>query len=309
MYKYIIKRLLLLIPVIIALTFLIFGLMTLSPGDPGTAILGTTAPKEAIEAFNQEVGYYDPFLVRYGKFLLNLLRGSFGQSYATKKDVWSEIIPRMPTTLRVATFSMIFAVVVGVPLGVFSAVKQYSVGDEVMRVVSVTLAAVPGFWLALLLISIFAISLQWFPVFGDDTWQHFVLPTIALGIPYSARQLRMTRSCMLETIRQDHIRTVRAKGAAEATVIWKHAFKNALLPIITQIGGNFGALIGGAVVTESVFAMTGLGTYLVKAVNSKDVNAALGAAVVMSVSFSLVLLVVDFLYAVVDPRIKAKYKG
>ena len=162
---------------------------------------------------------------------------------------------------------------------------------------------------ALMLILVFSIKLKWLPTYGSETWQHFILPMLALGFPYSARQMRVTRSLMLETIRMDYIRTVRAKGAPEQQVIWKHAFKNALLPILNQVASNFSALIGGAVLTESVFAMSGLGAYLTTAVNNKNVNSALGATVVMSLIFSLVMLAVDMLFAVIDPRIKARYKA
>lgn len=309
MWKYFIKRLLLLIPVMICLTFLIFSLMSLAPGDPGTAILGTSATAEERQAFNESVGFYDPFFVRYGRFLKDFLRGSFGQSYSTKQDVMTEIAERLPTSLKVATYAMGFAIIVGIPMGVFSAVKQYSAADHILRVVSVTLAAAPGFWLALMLILLFSIKLKWLPTYGAETWQHFILPMLALGFPYSARQMRVTRSLMLETIRMDYIRTVRAKGAPEQQVIWQHAFKNALLPILNQVASNFSALIGGAVLTESVFAMPGLGAYLTTAVNNKNVNSALGATVTMSLIFSLVMLAVDMLFAVIDPRIKARYKA
>lgn len=309
MIRYVLKRLLQLIPVLIGLTFVIFALINLAPGDPGSAILGATAPPEAIQAFNEEIGYYDPFFVRYGRFLLGLLKFDFGASYASKQSVMLEIAGRFPLTLKIAAYSMIFAVVVGVPLGVLSAVKQYSLLDEIARVLSVGFAAVPSFWLALLMISLFAVKLQILPSFGADTWKHFVLPVVALGTPYAARELRMTRSCMLETIRQDYIRTVRAKGAAEKRVIWKHAFKNALLPVVTQVGSHFGVLIGGAIVTETVFSMPGLGTYLITAIHAKNINSVMGATTVMAVSFCLVMLLVDLLYAAIDPRIKAKYSG
>lgn len=309
MIHYIQKRLLQLVPVLIGLTFVIFALINLAPGDPGSAILGATAPPEAISAFNENVGYYDPFLVRYGRFLANLLKFDFGTSYASGQSVMTEIATRFPLTIKIAAYSMIFAVIVGVPLGVLSAVKQYSLLDEVSRVLSVGLAAVPSFWLALLMISLFAVKLEWLPSFGAETSKHFILPVVALGIPYAARELRMTRSCMLETIRQDYVRTVRAKGATEKCVIWRHAFKNALLPVVTQVGSHFGVLIGGAIVTETVFSMPGLGTYLITAIRAKNINSVMGATTVMAVSFCLVMLLVDLLYAAIDPRIRAKYSG
>jgi len=306
-YKFIIKRLLLLIPVLFGVTLIIFVFMSITPGNPGRAILGATAPEEAVVAFNEQIGYYDPFIVRYGRFITGLLRFDFGTSYTSKTSVVEEIGKRFTVTLNIALFSMLFAVLIGVPLGILSAVKQYSAADYISRVMSITLAAIPFFWLGLMMIFIFALKLRWLPAYGAATIRHYVLPTVALGIPYAARQLRMTRSCMLETIRQDYIRTARAKGAFEQTVVWRHAFKNALLPIITMIGMQFGGLLGGAIVTESVFSMQGLGTYLVAGIRTLDVPAVMGTVVVLAVAFCLVMLIVDVLYALIDPRIRARY--
>lgn len=307
MYRYFIMRILLLIPVLLGVTFIIFALMAIAPGDPGRAILGTSATEEAVIQFNTKIGYYDPFFVKYAKFLVGMMRFDFGTSYSSTTSVTIEIIKRFPTTLAIATFSMLFAVGVGVPLGTLSAVKQYSVTDNISRVTSITLAAIPFFWLGLMMIYWFSLKLHWFPSYGIASWKNFVMPTVALGLPYAARQLRMTRSCMLETIRQDYVRTARAKGALEKTVVWKHAFKNALLPIITMIGMQFGGLLGGAIVTESVFSMPGLGTYLINAIRAKDIPAVMGTTVVLAVAFCLVMMIVDLFYAIIDPRIKAKY--
>ena len=307
MIRYVIKRLVLLIPVLIGVTFIIFALMSLAPGNPGVAILGASAAPEAIEAFNESVGYYDPFFVRYFDYILDLFRFDLGTSYRSGEAVLVEIAARFPATIAVATFSMLFAVLVGVPLGVLSAVKQYSWMDNIARVLSISLAAVPFFWLGLMFIYWFGMKLHWFPTFGADTWKHYVMPCVALGIPYAARQLRMTRSCMLETIRQGYVRTARAKGAGEKQVIWRHAFKNALISIITLIGMQFGALLGGAIVTEAVFSMPGLGSYMINGIKGKDIPVVLSSVVVMAVSFCLVMLAVDLIYAFIDPRIKSKY--
>jgi peptide/nickel transport system permease protein len=307
MYRYFLKRILLLVPVLIGVTFIIFALMDIAPGDPGRAILGATATQDAVIQFNEKIGYYDPYFVRYGRFILGILKLDFGTSYSSGGKVLDEIVSRFPTTIKIASFSMLFAVFVGVPLGILSAVKQYSAMDNISRVMSITLAAIPFFWLGLMMIYWFSLKLGWLPSYGVSTWKHFIMPTVALGIPYAARQLRMTRSCMLETIRMDYIRTARAKGAEEKKIVLRHAFKNALMPIITMIGMQFGGLLGGAIVTESVFSMPGLGTYLVTAIRAKDVPAVLGTAVVLAVMFCFVMLIVDFFYAVIDPRIKAKY--
>lgn len=309
MYKYFLKRIILLIPVLLGLTFVIFALIAIAPGNPGRAILGPSATEEAVKQFNENIGYYKPFLVRYGYFLLGVLKLDFGVSYASGASVMEEIINRFPTTLKIAAYSMVFAVCVGVPLGMLSAIKQYSIIDNIARVVSITLAAVPVFWLGLMMVYMFSLKLGWLPSYGVSTWKNFVMPIIALGIPYAARQLRMARSCMLETIRQDYVRTARAKGAPESIVIWRHALKNALLPIITMIGMHFGSLLGGAIVTETVFSMPGLGTYLVTAIRAKDIPAVMGTSIVLAVAFCIVMLFVDLLYAVIDPRIRSKYVG
>jgi len=307
MHKYFLKRIVLLIPVLLAVSFVIFALMAMAPGDPGSAILGASAPPEAIQEFNESVGFYDPFFVRYADFLKDLIHLDFGDSYVSKAPVMDEIAKRLPTTIQVATYSMLVAVLVGVPLGVLSAVKQYSLADSISRVLAITLTAVPFFWLGLMLIYWFALKIPIFPSFGVGSLKHYVLPCVSLGLTYAARELRMTRSCMLETLRMDYIRTTRAKGSREKTVIWRHAFKNALLPIITMIGSHFGALLGGAILTESVFSIPGLGTYLISSIRGKDMPAVLGTAMVLAIMFCLVMLVVDLLYAMIDPRIKAKF--
>jgi peptide/nickel transport system permease protein len=201
----------------------------------------------------------------------------------------------------------LFASVIGIPIGVLSAVKQYSLLDTVPTVISLFMAALPGFWLGMMMMYFFSLKLGWLPSNGVGSWQHFILPVVSLGLPYAAQELRFTRSSMLETIRQDYVRTARAKGANERLVIWKHALKNALLPVITVTGGNFGVLLGGAVVTESLFNIPGLGSLIITSIKIKDVPTVMGATLILAFIFSLILLGVDLLYAAVDPRIKAKY--
>lgn len=308
MIKYVFQRLLLFIPVLLAVAFAIFTMMYFAPGDPGTAILGTSVMPEAIEAFNEEIGWNDPFIVRFWDFLSDLVfHFDLGTSWVTNRPVLVEIGDRIGVTVKIATFCMLTAVMVGIPIGVLSAVKQYSIADNVLRVISVALVAIPFFWLGLMMLWLFSLKLHWFPSFGATTLKHYILPCVSLGLGYAAREMRMTRSCMLEQLRQDFIRTSRAKGASETSIIWRHAFKNSLMPIITMVGSHFGVLLGGALITESVFSMPGLGSYLITSVRLLDVPSVLGVSVVLASLFSAVMLVVDLCYSFIDPRVKARY--
>ncbi|MBI9048753.1 MAG: ABC transporter permease [Anaerolineaceae bacterium] len=308
MHKYIVKRLLLTIPVLIGAAFLVFTIMSLTPGDPGTLILGMTADKADIATLNAEFGYDQPFLIRFINYLKDIVfHFDFGVSYRTRTPVFTEIMSRFPNTFYLAVSSMILSALLGVSLGILSAVMQYSVLDNIFTMLAMFFAAIPGFWLGLMLMLLFSLKLGWLPSNGVDTWRHFVLPTITLSMGGAAGLLRLTRSTMLETIRQDYIRTARSKGASEKTVIWKHALKNALLPVITSLGMNFGASLGGAIIIEMVFGMPGLGTYIVTSIRQKDVPAVLASTLLLATLFCLIMLAVDIFYAFIDPRIKAKY--
>jgi peptide/nickel transport system permease protein len=308
MYRYILKRLLQLIPVLLVVTFIIFFIMSLAPGDPASIILGPTATQASIAQMNEELGFNDPFFVRFFRYLYNaVFRLDFGVSYKTKTPVFDEILTRVPISLRVAFNGIFLAAFIGIPLGVLSAVKQYSLLDTIPTIISMFFAAMPLFWLGMLLLFIFSLKLGWLPSYGVGSWKNYILPMLAIGLPYAARQLRFTRSSMLETIREDYVRTARAKGAPERMVIWKHALKNALLPVITVLGNNFGSLFGGAVVTEALFSIPGIGTLLLTGINTRDLPIVTASVLTVAVIFSLVMLGVDLLYAYIDPRIKAKF--
>ena len=308
MYKYIIRRLLMIIPILLGVSLIIFVILQLTPGDPAGLILGAGADQAAIDKLNEELGYNRPFYVKYASYVSNvILRLDFGTSYRTRLPVYNSIKSRIPISITLAFGTIVFASLVGIPIGVLSAVKQYSLVDTVPTVVSLFLAAMPGFWLGMMMMYWFSLKFGWLPSNGVGTWQHYILPVVSLGLPYAAQEMRFTRSSMLETVRQDYVRTARAKGANERIVIWKHALKNALLPVITVTGGNFGALLGGAVVTESLFNIPGLGSLIVTSIKIKDVPTVMGCTIILATMFSLILLGVDLLYAVVDPRIKAKY--
>ena len=307
MRKYILRRLILLIPVLLGVSFIIFTIMNIIPGDPAALILGDGAPMEARDQLNHELGLDDPFFVRYGRYVLNAVQGDFGFSYRTRQPVFEEIFARFPTTIKLATGAMLVAVAIALPLGVISAVKQYSAFDMISSVMAMMLCSIPAFWLGLLSILLFALHLRWIPSNGADTWQAFIMPIITLSLPSAAEILRLTRSTMLETIRQDYVRTAKAKGATKVIVVWKHALRNALLPIITVIGMHFGALLGGSVIIESVFAMPGVGSLSITAIRSKDTPQVMASVLLLAVVFCFIMLAVDLLYALIDPRIRAKY--
>ena len=307
MRKYVVKRLLLLIPVILGVAFIIFSIMALTPSSPGRLILGIQASEEDVAQKNHELGYDRPFLVRFAAYVVDGLKGDFGKSYLTERPVVEEIAKRFPTTLKLAVLSVITSILIGVPLGVLSAVKQYSALDLITTVTAMFMAAVPGFWLGLMMMLLFGLRLGLLPISGIGSAAHYVLPTLTLAIPSSAALMRLTRSTMLETIRQDYIRTARAKGVKEGSVIFRHALKNALLPLITSVGMHFGGLLGGTVLIESVFSVPGLGTKMLEAIRNKDVPMVTGCTIFLAVLFCLIMLLVDLLYAYVDPRVKAQY--
>ena len=309
MHRYVIKRILMMIPVLLGISFIIYLIMSLSPGNPAQMILGERADPAAIEALNTELGFYDPFFVKYFNYISGVLRGDFGISYQTRLPVLGEILYRFPVTLKLAFLAIIIATSMSIPFGVISAVKQYSVFDKSVTVVALIFVAMPVFWLGMILILVFSLKLRWFPVSGIDTWKHFILPAVTLALINVAIDLRMTRSSMLGVIRQDYINTARAKGLTEKDVIMRHALKNALIPVITSIGLNLGFLLGGTIVAESVFGMAGLGSLLLTAIRMKDIPTVTGTVIFLSLLFSIVTLVVDISYGFFDPKIKAQYQS
>jgi peptide/nickel transport system permease protein len=298
------------IPIVIGVSLLIFIIIDMVPGDPGSNLLGPGARQEDIDMMNRQLGYDLPILHRYGIYMYNaVFEFDLGKSYSTKKPVFTEVANRLPVSLWVAFNAIMFSVVFGVPLGVLSAVKQNTIFDRVPTGLALLLTSQPAFLIGLVLMLIFSLRLGWFPVTGITSWKSYIMPMIALGLPNGGRQLRFTRSSMLETIRQDYVRTAKAKGAPSRVVIWKHAMKNALLPVITVAGNSFGVLIGSAIATETLFGLPGLGTFIVMGIKMKDVPVVTGGIMILAVIFSFVILAVDISYAFVDPRIKAKYSG
>ena len=307
MHKYIFKRLLLLIPVLLGVTFIVFSIMSFTPGDPAQLILGESAPKEAVEALREEMGLNDPFIVQYFRFVGNAVQGDFGKSYSSGREVFSEIFARFPNTLVLAVVGVAIAIIIGIPVGIISATRQYSLIDSISMIAALLGVSMPNFWLGLMLIILFSVQLRVLPMGGFESVKSVILPAFTLGTGAAAIITRMTRSSMLEVIRQDFIRTARAKGVAEKKVINKHALKNALIPVITVVGLQFGYLLGGAVLTETVFSWPGVGRLLVDAIRQKDTPTVLASVVFLATTFSVVNLLVDILYAFVDPRIKSQY--
>lgn len=309
MHKYILRRLLLLIPVILGVTFVIFSMMYFTPGDPAQIMLGESAKPEDVAKLREELGLDDPYLTQFVRYIKKaVVDQDIGTSYSTKRPVAQEITNRFPTTLKLAACSILIAVALGIPIGIISATKQYSIFDNVTMVLALIGVSMPNFWQGLLLILLFSVNLRWLPSSGFSTWKHMILPAVTIGTSTTAIIARMTRSSMLEVIRQDYIRTARAKGQVESKVINHHALKNALIPIITVIGIQFGYLMGGAVLTESIFAVPGVGRLMVQSIKERDFPVVQGSVLFIAIAFSLVNLVVDILYAFVDPRIRSQYK-
>lgn len=309
MLKYILKRLLLLIPVIIGISFIIFSIMQLTPGDPAREILGDNAAQEAVDALREEMGLNDPFLLQYGRYMWKAVRGDFGTSYQTGQSVMKQILERFPTTIYLAIGATLVAIIIGVPVGLISAVKQYSLMDDVSTIFSMVLTAIPNFWLGLVLMLALSLKLKWFPAYGATSLKHFVLPWITLSCMTLAVLIRMTRSSMLEVIRQDYIRTARAKGARERRIVFRHALRNALLPVITVIGTQLSVQLGGAIIVETVFSIPGLGTMIISGIKTKDIPVVMGGVMFIALVGGLVNLLVDILYAYIDPRLKSRYVG
>ena len=313
MHKYILKRLLMLIPVILGVTFIVFFILNLSPGDPAAMILGEQATAEALEMKREELGLNDPILVRYFNYMKDLLHGDMGVSYRNSISVWEQVIDRLPNTVVLAIAGILVALLIGIPLGILSAKKQNTVFDSVSMVLSLIGVSMPNFWFGLLVVMLFALKLGWLPSQGmgvgpGPLLASLILPALTLGTGSAGSIARMTRSSMLEVIRQDYISTARAKGVDERTVTFQHMLRNALIPIITSVGLQFGGLLGGAMLTETVFSWPGLGRLMVENIKSKDIPMVLGCVVFLATMFTIVNLMVDIIYAFVDPRIKSLYQ-
>jgi ABC-type dipeptide/oligopeptide/nickel transport system permease component len=303
-YKYIVKRLLVAVPIVFFVTMLVFVLMRITPGDPVLIMLGTEGTPETYAALRTQLGLDQPIYVQYLKYLERLLKGDLGTDIRTKRPVLVEILERLPATLELAFWGLAIAIVIGIPAGIISAVKAYSKFDYISTFVSLLGVSMPWFWLGIILMVVFSYYLGLTPVSGYGTIAHLVLPSITLGTGFAAIIMRLTRSSMLEVWRQDYLTVARSKGLRERTIIFKHALRNALMPVVTVIGLNLGGLIGGAFILEEVFAWPGIGRLTINAVLDRNYPVVQGAVLVTCTSFILANLVIDILYAYLDPRVR-----
>ncbi len=298
------RRFLYLIPIIIGVTFISFFILHLTPGDPALLLAGEDATKADLEAIRKKFGLDKPFIVQYLTYLGNLCLGDLGISIRTQRTVLQEVLARYPATLELASVSILFASVIGLLAGIIAAYRQNSFFDYGSMVVSLFGMSMPIFWVGLMLMLIFAVYLGWLPAVGRGGIRHLVLPAISLGANSAAIIARMTRSSLLEVIRQDYIQTARAKGLAERVVIFKHAVRNALIPVITVMGIQFGYLLSGSVLTETVFAWPGVGRLMIQSIYMRDYPVVQGAILFVAVNFVLVNLFVDVLYGYINPRLR-----
>lgn len=304
MSRYLLKRLLLALPVSLGVSVVVFVAIRLIPGDPALVMAGQAATQEVVQQIRTTLGLDQPLPVQYLYFLRNVIRGDLGRSLFNGAPVVEELAQRFPRTVRLALASILIASLIGIPAGVFAATRRSSWVDTLVMVVALAGVSVPVFWLGLNLILVFSVRLQWLPAFGYETWRHLILPSVTLGAASAAIVARMTRSAMLEVLSQDYVRTARAKGLAERVVVNRHALRNALIPVVTILGLQLGTLLSGAVLTETVFAWPGIGRLLVEAVLARDYPVIQGATLLIAATFVALNVLVDVLYGLLDPRIR-----
>ena len=307
MLKYSLNRLLYMIPVTIAVVFIVYLIMYLTPGDPVAILLGSDATPELIQQTREKLGITDPFIVQFGRYLWNLLHGDFGISWYTGHPVSERLFAAIPYTVMLSLSAMLVALIISVPLGVMAAVHRNSVVDYAISIFAMIGVSTPTFWVGIMLILLFALDWRLLPSAFDGSWKSFLLPTITQGFNMLASIVRTQRSSMLEVLSADYIRTARAKGVSNFTATYKHALRNAVLPSITVAGLDFSLLVGGSVAIETVFAIPGVGRLMIDNIKLHDTPTVIGCMVFVSVMVSIINLLVDILYGLIDPRIKAQY--
>jgi peptide/nickel transport system permease protein len=305
MKVYLLRRFLQSLLVLFGVSFVVFGILFLT-GDPALVLLPPDATVEDIDKFRQAMGFNDPFFVQYGRFLIGAVRGDFGQSIRHGEPAFDLVMERMPATFELAGAALLIALCLAIPAGIVSAVRRNTVVDYISTVVALLGQSMPTFWLGIMLILLFSVQLNLLPSSGRGGWQHMLLPAVTLGLFTTARITRLTRSGMLEVLNQDYIRTARAKGVANPPVVWKHALKNAAIPIVTIVGIELGTLLGGSVITETIFAWPGVGRLSVQAIYNRDYPVVQAAVFTLSATFVMVNLFVDLLYTYLDPRIRLR---
>jgi len=312
MTQYIVRRILAIIPVLFGISVLVFALVHLIPGDVAQILLGTQATDEQIETLRRTFGLDRPLPVQYVDWLSHIVRGDFGVSFRTNRPVLPDLVARFGVTLQLTLVSMLIALAVAIPLGAASATNRGRITDGVSRVVALLGLSIPNFWLGTLLILFVSLVLHWLPPVGfvsllDNPWlgiQTLILPALALGTAVAAFIMRMVRSSLLEVLRQDYIRTAYAKGLQDRNVLYRHALKNAFIPVLTVIGVQIGYLLGGAVIIESIFSLPGMGRFLLDSISNRDYSIVQGGVLFIALIFCLVNLSVDLVYGWLDPRIR-----
>ena len=308
MIRYIIKRILLMIPVVLAVGIIIFTIMYFVPGDPADIILGSNATDEQKEACRADLGLDKPYIVQLGVYMYNtFIKFDLGSSWTNKKSVSEELFARLPNTMMFAVAAMVIQIVIGIPLGILAATHHNKFGDYLCMVISLLGVALPSFWLALMLMLVFGVNLKWLPTHGVETWTGWILPIFTGSLGVLAQMARQARSSMLEVIRSDYIDTAKAKGLSRNTVIYKYALPNGLIPLVQTLGNAFGTSLGGTLIIETVFSIPGIGMYLQQGITTRDYPIVRSSVVLLSVLFSIVMLLVDLAFAYIDPRIKAQY--
>ena len=302
MYKYIFNRIMMMIPVLLGVSLIVFSMVYIAPGDPARIMLGENASEESVHELREEMGLNDSFLRQYVRYVKNIVtKGDLGTSYVTRRSVTVEIMDRWPTTMLLTLLSVILSTLIGIPTGIISATRQYSIFDNLAMVLALVGVSMPNFWQGLVLIIVFAVHLAWLPASGFYGPAYWVLPVVTIGTSTAATVTRMTRSSMLEVIRQDYITPARAKGNKENIVIMKHALKNALIPVITVIGLQLGRGLGGAILTESIFSIPGIGKLMVDSIKARNYPVVQGGVLFIAAAFSHINLLVDILYTYADP--------
>ena len=309
MLKYLMKRTLLIIPTLLAVIFIVFTILELTPGTPARVLLGPVATQEQVDKLDHELGTDRPFFERYFDYIKNIVtRFDFGNSYRTKKPVVKELLVRFPYTLKLAFAAVLGSSLIGIPIGVLMAAKRNMLIDRSVNILAMMFAAIPTFVVALGMIYIFAVKLGWFPAYGAKTWKHYVLPMVTLILPSSVGRMRLARTTMLEAIRQEYITMARSKGIPENRVIFVHALRNSLIPLITSILTSFSGMLGGTIILENIFGFPGLGAYIINGINTKDAPTVLASTTFLAAVFCLTSLALDIIYAFVDPRVKERYQ-
>ena len=304
MGRFLARRLVLTIPVLLGVATLVFSLIHLIPGDPAQAMLGEAAPQSDVEELRRQLGLDRPLAQQYAAFLGGLVKGDLGTSLRTGLPVTEQIVERMPATFELAAAAMLVAMLFSMPLGIAAAVRRGTVVDHAAMTVSLAGVSVPNFWLGPLLAIVFAIELGWLPVSGRGTWGHLVLPAVSLGAALAAILARMTRATMLEELREPYVQAARARGVSKPRAVLRHAFRNSLIPVVTLVGLQFGAVLTGAVITETIFAWPGIGRLLIQSIGFRDYPLVQGCILLIAVTYVAVNLVTDMLYGVLDPRIR-----